>query len=258
VLRGVDGWHITCQALWADAARRSRLTSDQLISASGYALKHIRAMIHDGRFDADGRLPIASLSEMLGVSRTPVRDALWELAREGLVTVSPRIGAFVRWVTPAEARDIYRIKAAIEPLVTGWATERGGPAERTAYLYNVERLPELAEDGDVRAYIEHLERCRTVLMSLAASPPAVDALSVIDGRVRLLRFRNLSQEGQLRVSAVEHLEIATAVATGDVAAAVASMASHTNRALDRVLRLAELHVADGQYWLATADPRNDQ
>lgn len=234
------------------------MTTDQLISASGYALKNIRAMIHDGRFDGDGKLSIASLSELLGVSRTPVRDALWELAREGLVTVSPRVGAFLRWVTPAEARDIYRIKAAIEPLLTGWATERAAAAERAAYLRDVERLTELAEDGDVRAYVDHLEHCRAVLMRLAASPPGVDALSVIDGRVRLLRFRNLSQEGQLRVSAGEHLAIATAVARGDVVAAVASMAGHTNRALDRVLRLAELHVADGAYWLATRDGKGRQ
>jgi DNA-binding GntR family transcriptional regulator len=234
------------------------LTSDQLVSATEYALKHIRTLIHDGRFDAEGRLSIAALSERLGVSRTPVRDALWELAREGLVTVSPRVGAFVRWVTPAEARDIYRIKAAIEPLVAGWAAERAGAEERAGYQREVAVLAELAEAGDVKAYVEHLERCRDLLMRLAGSPPAVDAVTVIDGRVRLLRFRNLSQEGRLRVSADEHAEIAAAVSRGDAPAALAAMASHTNRALERVMRLAERHVADGEYWLAATDRRDDQ
>lgn len=226
------------------------MPSEQLLSATGYAVKNIRAMIHDGTFDNDGKLSIAALSEQLGVSRTPVREALWELAREGLVTVSPRVGAFLRRVTPAEARDIYRIKAAVEPLIAGWASERSPEAERASYLQSVEHLADLAVAGDVGAYVEHLEHCHRLLTALAESPPAVDALSVVDGRVRLLRFRNLSQEGQLAVSAAEHAEIAGAVARGDAEAAVSAMTIHTNRALGRVLRLAELHAEDGEYWLS--------
>lgn len=234
------------------------LTSDQLVSATEYALERIRTLIHDGRFDADGKLSIASLSELLGVSRTPVRDALWELAREGLVTVSPRVGAFLRAVTPAEARDIYRIKATIEPLVAAWAAERGSVEERAGYQREVAVLGQLAETGEVEAYVGHLERCRALLMRLAESPPAVDAVTVIDGRVRLLRFRNLSREGRLRVSAAEHAEIAAAVARGDAVMAMAAMTDHTDRALERVLRLAELHTADGEHWLTATDGKDDQ
>ncbi|MBO0874196.1 MAG: GntR family transcriptional regulator, partial [Pseudonocardia sp.] len=125
----------------------------ELLSAKAFAVKHIRALIHNGEFDEDGKLSIAALSEQLGVSRTPVRDALWQLAGEGLVTVSPRVGAFVRQVTPAEAKDIYGLKAAIEPLMAGWAAERADEGRRVAYREKVQELVEIAETDNVEKYI---------------------------------------------------------------------------------------------------------
>jgi GntR family transcriptional regulator, rspAB operon transcriptional repressor len=224
---------------------------EELLSAKAFAVKHIRAMIHAGDFDEDGRLSIATLADQLGVSRTPVRDALWQLASEGLVTVSPRIGAFLRKVTPEEATDIYRIKAAIEPLVAGWAAERASRSQRETHQRLVADLEAIAHRGDVDAYVGQLERCREVLVEMAASPPAAETLSVVDGRVRLLRFKNLSQPGQLTVSAAQHRVIAEAVAAGDSTGAMRAMEEHMLDALRRVLRLATREgPVDSEYWLS--------
>ncbi len=225
------------------------MVREELLSAKAFAVKHIRAMIHAGEFDEDGRLSTATLSDQLGVSRTPVRDALWQLAGEGLVTVSPRIGAFLRQVTPAEATDIYRIKAAIEPLVAGWAAERATTRQREAHQALIVDLEAAATAGDVDAYVTQLEQCRALLVEMAGSPPAAETLSVVDGRVRLLRFKNLSQPGQLTVSAAQHRAIADAVAAGDAAAAMRAMEEHMLDALRRVLRLATEH-DDSTYWLS--------
>jgi DNA-binding GntR family transcriptional regulator len=224
---------------------------EELLSAKAFAVKHIRAMIHAGEFDEDGRLSIATLADQLGVSRTPVRDALWQLAGEGLVTVSPRIGAFLRKLTPEEATDIYRIKAAIEPLVAGWAAERATLRQRETHQSLVADLEAVARTGDVDQYVAQLERCRALLVEMAASPPGAETLSVVDGRVRLLRYKNLSQPGQLTVSAAQHRAIADAVATGDSRAAMRAMEEHMLDALRRVLRLATREQdIDSRYWLS--------
>ncbi|OLF06926.1 hypothetical protein BLA60_29115 [Actinophytocola xinjiangensis] len=222
----------------------------ELLSAKEFAVKHIRAIIHSGDLDEDGKLSIGALSEQLGVSRTPIRDALWQLAGEGLVTVSPRVGAFVRRVTPAEAKDIYRIKVAIEPLMAGWAAERATPARRTAYREKVQELVEIAHTDDVEKYIGCLEERRAILLDMAESAPLAETLSVIDGRVRLLRFRNLSQPGQLSISAGQHVTVADAVADGDGEAATEAMRLHVLDALRRVMRLAERAETAGEYWLS--------
>jgi DNA-binding GntR family transcriptional regulator len=223
---------------------------EELISAKAFAAKHIRTMIHAGDFDEDGRLSIATLADRLGVSRTPVRDALWQLASEGLVTVSPRIGAFLRKLTPEEAADIYRIKAAIEPLVAGWAAERATRRQRETHQALIADLEAIARSGDVDAYVAQLEGCRAALLEMAASPPAAETLSVVDGRVRLLRFKNLSQPGQLTVSAAQHRAVADAVAAGDPGAATRAMEEHLLDALRRVLRLATRRNVGSEYWLS--------
>jgi DNA-binding GntR family transcriptional regulator len=229
--------------------------TSELLSAKAYAIKRIRSMIHGGAFDDDEKLSIIALSQTLGISRTPVRDALWQLAAEGLVTVSPRVGAFLRHVTPREAQDIYSLKSAVEPLMVGWAAERAPEPVRRAYRQKVAELEQIAHEDDIERYVACLEQCRASLMAMADSPPVVDILSVIDGRVRLLRLRNLSQPGQLVVSAQEHVEVAEAIASGDATAATAAMAAHMRDASRRVQRLAErAESQDGAYWLSSSAP----
>jgi DNA-binding GntR family transcriptional regulator len=227
------------------------MTSDQLLSAKDFAVRRIRAMIYNGDFDTDGRLSIADLADALGVSRTPVRDALWQLAGEGLVTVSPRVGAFLRRVTPAEAADIYRIKVQMEPVMAGWAAERGSAEGRARYAEEIDCAATIAVGGHVNDYVTALEHARELMLDLADSPPLRAVLSVIDGRVRLLRLRKLSQPGQLEVSAAQHRTVARAIAAGDAHAAGRAMTEHMEDALRRVLLLAERHAGDAEnYWLA--------
>jgi DNA-binding GntR family transcriptional regulator len=96
-------------------------------------LARIRARIYSGEFKPGVKLSIDGLAAELGVSRTPVRDAFGQLEREGLVTITSRVGVFVRRLTRSEAEDIYRIKEAVEPLLARWAAERPSAAQRAEY-----------------------------------------------------------------------------------------------------------------------------
>ena len=207
-----------------------------LWSAKDSALARIRASIHSGEFQPGVKLSIDGLATEFGVSRGPVRDAFGQLEREGLVTITSRVGVFVRLLTRSEAEDIYRIKEAVEPLMARWAAERPPAAQRHAYRDAVARLQAAAADGDVEEYIKHLERCRRELLRLAGSSSLHDTLNVIDGRVRLLRYRNLMRPGTLRISADRHRRIADAVARGDGDAAAAAMRDHMHDARVRMSR----------------------
>ena len=207
----------------------------ELVSAKDWALARIRARIHSGEFRPGVKLSIDTLAAELGVSRTPVRDALGQLEREGLVTITSRVGVFVRRLTRSEAEDIYRIKEAVEPLMARWAAERPSAAQRAAYRDAVGELQAAAADGDADRYVRHLERCRRELLRLAGSSPLSDILDVIDGRVRLLRHRHLRQPELLRVSADQHSRIADAVARGDGDAAFAAMLEHSRETARRVI-----------------------
>jgi DNA-binding GntR family transcriptional regulator len=202
----------------------------QPTSIKTWATEQIREMIYAGELAPGAKVLIETLATRLDISRTPVRDALWQLAAEGLVTVTSRVGAFVRQIGPRETEDIYRIKIAVEPLMAAWAAERASEPDRRQYRADVARLAGAAAAGDVTTYAHVLEQRRKQLVALAGSPPMADVLNVIDGRVRLLRHRNLSQPGRMRLSVTQHLEIADAIVAGDAERAAEAMRLHMENA----------------------------
>ena len=104
----------------------------QLVPAKDSALARIRAQIYSGEFQPGVKLSIDSLATEPGVSRTPIRDAFGQLEREGLVTITSRVG--VRPPPyPFKAEDIARMKEAIEPLMARWAAERPSAVQRAGY-----------------------------------------------------------------------------------------------------------------------------
>src|SRR5688572_10990022 len=82
---------------------------------SGALVTKLRHMIVDGTLPAGGRLNEVHLAQQLGVSRTPLREALTRLAQEGALTSLPRIGWFVRPLTVEELEQIYPIRALLDP-----------------------------------------------------------------------------------------------------------------------------------------------
>lgn len=212
----------------------------RVVSAKELTTERIRALIHAGEWSPHDRLSIEELARRFGLSRTPVRDALWQLSSEGLVEIVPRVGIFVRSISAREVIEVYRAKGALEPLMAQWATERSSPEQREELYRSVELLRAAADAGDVERYVELVEQRRQLLLRMAASP-VLDALfSVIDGRVRLLRYRNLSQPGRLVVSANQHELIAEAVLCGDAAGAFYAMRFHMQDAENRVRNLLDI------------------
>ncbi|MGO2111857.1 MAG: GntR family transcriptional regulator, partial [Pseudoclavibacter sp.] len=106
-----------------------------------------RAII-ENRLRAGQRLVERELVESLGVSRTTVREALRELATQGLVTVVPQRGAVVAAPTYEEARDLYEVRASLESLIVARFVENASDAQVTRLEAAVERFAASVESGD--------------------------------------------------------------------------------------------------------------
>src|SRR3954454_19300768 len=87
-------------------------------------LASLRELILDGDLRPGTRLGEVELADRLGVSRTPVREALSRLAAEGLVEVAPNRGARVATWTVAELEGVFDLRASLEPRLTGFAVAR--------------------------------------------------------------------------------------------------------------------------------------
>lgn len=92
-------------------------------SLSSRVFHTIRENILSGKYNTSEELKEKSIGEELGVSRTPVREALRQLELEGLVTIIPNKGAYVVGISQKDIRDIYEIRSRLEGLCAKWAAK---------------------------------------------------------------------------------------------------------------------------------------
>ena len=177
------------------------------------------------------------MADELGISRTPMQAAAWQLSVEGLVAIRPRVGVYVREIPPREILEVHRIKRALEPLIAAWAASRATPTEHNLLRDNLECLRVAAERENVVEYVTLLEQRIIHLTTAAHTSVMAIVFAVLDGRIRLVRYQNLSQPRSLPRSLKQHERIAVAIEKRDPQAAFLAMEMHLKDAERRVMRL---------------------
>ncbi|MET4538629.1 DNA-binding GntR family transcriptional regulator [Arthrobacter bambusae] len=196
----------------------------------------LRQAILDFRFEPGQRLVERELIELLGVSRTTVREALRELTSEGLVTVVPQKGAVVTVPTPEEALDLYDVRATLEGLIVKRFVERASQSQVISLDAAVERFAEVVEEGvEIRQLLVTKDRIFDVLLDGAGSPAMQQIIEGIQARVRVLRATSMSGEGRLAASVKELRDIVGAVRERDAAKAADLHAQHIRAAASSAL-----------------------
>ena len=145
-------------------------------SLSGRVFHTIRENILSGKYKCDEELKEKTLGDELGVSRTPVREALRQLELEGLVRIIPNRGAFVEGITKEDVKDIYEIRARLEGLCAKWAADRitkDQIAELEENIFLVEFHEVLYEASgskmlkhELSAFHHYVERVRKITLSM--------------------------------------------------------------------------------------------
>ena len=160
-----------------------------------------------------------ALSETLGIGRTPVREALQRLAREGLVTVLPRRGVLVSEFNVKKQLRMLEVRRELERLMARSAASRATNEERERFGALARAMYESADAGDDIRFMR-LDREFNVLVSQAnRNEFASEAISLMAGLSRRFWFMHHRQAGDLSTIARLHADIANAIAAGDVTAA---------------------------------------
>lgn len=209
----------------------------ELYSAAELAAEHIRELIYSGALRPDTKVTLDALARRLGVSRTPIRDAVASLEREGMVRIVPRVGVYPREISLSEVTEVYALKAELEPLMAQWAAERASLAEREEFYASIEPLQALVRAQDAAGYVDLVERRRQRLLQMSRSEVLADVFRAMDSRVRPMRHSNLTQPARMKVSAQEHVAIAKAVLAGDAALAYKCTQRHVNSAMRSLIQL---------------------
>jgi GntR family transcriptional regulator, rspAB operon transcriptional repressor len=148
---------------------------------------HLRERILDGQISPGSRLIEAQLARDLGVSRTPVREALHLLESEGLLESIPRVGYTVRGVDVAEAEEICDIRAVNEILAAEWAIARMTEPELDALETRLVQAESEVWAGDTSRYPEHDAEFHETIARASGSNRLLELCREL--RRHMLRFR---------------------------------------------------------------------
>lgn len=132
------------------------LGSIKTIKLRDEVVSRIRSAIVLGKLTPGQRLTEEDLARELGVSRSPVREALAQLEREGLVVSPPNRGTFVRQLTPQEVRELFSVRAALETLAAEWALPNLVEADLRTLEDLLEQQDAARKSGGVLAVV-HLD-----------------------------------------------------------------------------------------------------
>ena len=169
------------------------------------------------------------LAEKFGVSATPVREAMLDLASEGLVEAVRNKGFRVTEVSERDLDEITAIRMLIEVPTAGEVARicHDGLAPRVEALRaSARQIESLAVAGDLINYVEIDRQFHLSLLALAGNQHLVDVVSNLRSRSRLYGLQGLVDRGQLQGSAREHEQLIDLILAGDTTGTTELMARH--------------------------------
>ena len=166
------------------------------------------------------------LARSLGISKTPVRNALVRLEQAGFVRTVPFRGTFVSEVSLRDVKEIFHVRASLEELAIRRAVEDASPADIRAMYRVVDAAETARRGGNLAASVDLIREFHETLIRLSGNRWLADIYGALAHH--LTRIRNICGQmpGRVEASMAEHRAIVAAMEARDAGAAVAAMRSH--------------------------------
>jgi DNA-binding GntR family transcriptional regulator len=201
-------------------------------NASVAATELIREAIIDGRLEPGRRLKEEELARELGISRTPVREALLMLQAEGLVVATPNRGAIVRVHTPEDLDDLYQLRALLEGYAARRAAMRISDEGVEELRLSCQRFEALSPEDDLRGLVRENLFFHNAILDIAGSARLAAMVRKVIELPLVYKSYIWYSPDQKRISVHYHDQIVKSLATRDADRAELIMKEHVYEARD--------------------------
>ena len=184
--------------------------------------------------DADLRLDERKLAESLGISRTPIREALARLAQEDLIEIVPRKGVFVRRKSREEILEMVVTWAALESMAAGLATQNATDAQLKALRKFALKHSSDALRADIEEYSDANIKFHQTILELSGCSLLRTTADGLFTHMQAVRRRAMGESDRARRSVADHMEIIEALASRDPDLASRRVREHTMRLHDHI------------------------
>lgn len=199
----------------------------------------IRNAIISGNLKPGERLMEVQLAESLGVSRTPVREAIRKLELEGLVVMLPRKGAFVADLSVKDLTEVLEIRAALEGLAAGLASVRIDQEELEELEIKAIKFNKAVENDDIEAIILTDFEFHDAMFRASRNERLIQLNNNL--REQVQRFREIYHKkvNKSKQTSKEHYEIVEAISNRDIDKAERLARKHIENAEKSILKVME-------------------
>jgi DNA-binding GntR family transcriptional regulator len=190
------------------------------------AVRIIRSQIVSGRLEPGSMHSIGAIAERLNVSITPVREALHDLAKEGLIEMKRNRGFLVRTPSNKELDDIVQIRAMIEVSSVREITERSLITDFSHVRHLCRRTEAFATAGQWEEFVDADREFHLAVLSALENPKLLELIGSLRDQSRLLGLGSLAGSDLFVQSTKEHELLLDAMEAGDAERAAEIMSSH--------------------------------
>ena len=212
-----------------------QVNMDEYLPLRDVVFNTLRQAILRGELKPGERLMEIQLANKLGVSRTPIREAIRKLELEGLVLMIPRRGAEVAEITEKSLRDVLEVRGALEELAVKLACQKITD-EQIQELRTAEKEFEMAlSSGDVTVYAEADVKFHDVIYRATDNQRLIQLLFNLREQMYRYRVEYLKREESHGNLLIEHRRIIETIANRDMDAAVDAVCQHIDNQVSAVI-----------------------
>lgn len=213
------------------------MTQQKNLSLADKVYAELEEEILSGKYARGQSLHESALADMLGVSRTPLREAIRRLEQDGLLETIPNKGIFVRGISVDDIIDIYNIRINIEGLAIEKAIDKADD-EAISELEEILDLQEFyASKGDYEKSMRMDSRFHGCIYKMCGSPPLTDILCNLHNKIQRFRKTSFSSSSRAKNATDEHRQMLEAIKMRDSERAVALAKRHTENAKENLIKL---------------------
>jgi DNA-binding GntR family transcriptional regulator len=199
-------------------------------SRAEVAYQRLKSAIQSRQFEPGQRMREAEIATWLGISRTPVRDALKLLESDGLLVAAPRRGLIIAELDQQQVAEIYALRSVLEGLAARMAAQHASSAELSALVDVVQRQADTSPDADPAVLADLNRRFHQLIYRAARNRYLLDVLESLESSLALLPGTTYSAAGRRDTAHAEHKAIVTAIEAHDADAAEAAARRHIQEA----------------------------
>jgi GntR family transcriptional regulator, rspAB operon transcriptional repressor len=214
-----------------------RMQANQVRGVTMYdrVTDRLRDEIMSGRLPPNTRLKAPELALRLGVSQSPVREALQKLQVEGLIVLKPNHGAVVRGLGRDEFMHLMRLRAAIEGMQAGLCAARHSTALLAKIEQSAERFATAVATGDRDRRMKANATFHQLILTSDGGQTALEIVDRVNAITAALRRQYVHSAERLERGVIEHAEIVAAIRARDEVAAERLARAHVMITLDDIL-----------------------